>query len=216
MGNLTKSSPKFNHWLSKVERAGVKIERLEVLAEVSRDGKELFSSFVDTLMVTPEGERQPRCMLIRGESVMIVPWITCDGLDYTLMVEQRRPVEGLLSTEFAGGMMDLEVSDTQGVATKEANEELGLNLTRDQLFSLADEPVKVCTAALDEVVHFYSFNLEVTKAELADLEGRLTGHHGEGEHLKLKVVRLSEVHKIHNYSALAGLKLLEIKAGKVF
>jgi hypothetical protein len=96
-----------NDWKKDVEYTGTLISKIEILSVVTRAPEKIFSIFIDTGMITLEGERVSRCMLIRGKSVVIVPVIHCDiGDIYTLIVKQRRPVDGAFVTEFPGGMFN--------------------------------------------------------------------------------------------------------------
>ena len=50
--------------------------------------------------------------------------------------------------------------------------------------------------ASDEFLRFYLAKKEISKNLLNELEGKSTGLRNEGEFINLKIVKLSEVHKI--------------------
>ena len=203
-------SPIFQVWKKDVESTGTQISKIDVLSVISRSPGKLFSVFIDTEMITPEGERVPRCMLLRGKSVVIVPVVHCDdGETYTLMIKQRRPVDGSYVTEFPGGMCDSEDESPASLAIREIQEELGLSVKAEDLKPLQNEPIKVCTGMLDEQIYFFYFETNISQKELANFDGSLTGHHHDGEFLVVQVVKMSEVTENLNCSALVGIKLLE-------
>ena len=154
--NLVFQSPIFQVWKKDVESTGTQISKIDVLSVISRSPGKIFSVFIDTEMITPEGERVPRCMLLRGKSVVIVPVVHCDdGETYTLMIKQRRPVDGSFVTEFPGGMCDSEDESPASLAIREIQEELGILIKADDLKPLQNDPIKVCTGMLDEQIYFF-------------------------------------------------------------
>lgn len=217
MDELVTNSPKFKFWKQAVESTGTKITNLKVLAAISREAGKLFCALIDTKMVTPENETVPRCMLIRGDSVVIVPVIHCDdGEVYTLLVRQRRPADGKFADEFPGGLLDNGDEFPAAIAVQELAEELEMEISQEELIPLSPEPVKVCTALLDEKIHFYYFVKNFSKEELQQLDRRRTGHVHEGESLEIRVTPMNQVTGNYNLSALVGIKLLEKALGRQF
>ena len=209
-------SKQFQAWRQSVEASGTKIDELKILGAISRDEQTLFNAFIDCVMTTPEGDKVPRCMLIRGNSVVVVPVIYCAQNEvYTLMVRQRRPIDGDFAVEFPGGQMH-DVEDPVPVAVQEVNEELGLEVEETEMKPLSEKPVKVCSGMMDEFAYFYFFEKQFSKNQLQKHHNRLTGHNHDGEFLCVQVVQMKEVAKQLNFSALVGMKLLEKKLGKVF
>ncbi|MDP6583156.1 MAG: hypothetical protein QF535_00770, partial [Anaerolineales bacterium] len=93
---------KFKRWKHRVEANGNIIKNIDILATVSRNSSNFSLAFLDCLILTPEGVEIPRCIVIRGESIVVVPVLNCteDNETYTLMVEQRRIFDGGYSKEF--------------------------------------------------------------------------------------------------------------------
>jgi len=66
------------------------------------------------------------------------------------MVRQRRIGNGNLSLEFPAGMLDAEVDNPLGVATREFIEETGLGISASDLFPLFDKKLFSSVGASDE------------------------------------------------------------------
>jgi 8-oxo-dGTP pyrophosphatase MutT (NUDIX family) len=210
-------SPKFKRWKRQIDDSGTQIDKLEVLASISRQKGDLFCALIDTTMITPEGNSVPRCMLLRGMSVVVVPVFYCDdGEIYTLMVKQSRPVDGLFTFEFPGGILDKGNEAPIQIAALEVREELGLDIDETKLIPLNPEPISVCTALLDEKIHFFYFEKQCTKSFLDNLNHKKSGIAADGEFIQISVVPMREANKIYISSVLIGLKLLENILGHTF
>jgi len=211
---LVYNSQKFIDWKSSVESNGVIINNINLLSVITRDRKNLYSAFLDCNLTFPEGQTASRCILIKGGGVVIIPVLKCidDNETYTLLVKQRRIVDGDYSYEFPAGMIDDECQSPFKAAIKEAKEELGFDISSDELTLLNSKPVKICTAILDEKVFFYSLNKKVSREFLNEIENKSTGIKCEEEHINVKVKKMSELYEIYNSNILIGISLL-IKNG---
>ena len=215
--DLVLQSKQFQAWRQSVEASGTKIDELKILGAISRDEQTLFSAFVDCVMTTPEGNKVPRCLLLRGRSVVIVPVFYCEEEEvFTLMVQQRRPVDGEFALEFPGGLIEAKECEPIQVAVREIQEELDLHVIETEIKPLCEKPVKVCASMMDEMVHFFYFEKQCSISWLQSYQDRITGHHDDGEYLTVQIIRMTEVATLLNSSVLVGLKLLEKKFGRMF
>jgi len=217
LSEIVEYSYKFQEWKRRIENSGSSLKKVDILGYVSRNNKDLYTAFIDCLILTPEGIKIPRCVLITGDSVVIVPMLTCtdDGEIYTLMVEQRRVADGNNVVEFAAGGMELE-SDPKIVACLEIQEELLLTVSTTELIPLTNEPVQVVPSSLEGRMHFFSFEKEVSLSYLEEMNDRNSGCEEEKEYIRIKVCKMSEVVMANTPSALMGLKLLEHKLNRMF
>lgn len=210
--------PKYRRWKNRVEANGSVFKKIDILSIISRDQGSFYGAFLDCLLLTPEGFEIPRCVVIRGESAVIVPVLKCrdDGEVYTLMVEQRRIVDGDYSQEFPAGTVDSRVEDSRAMACQEIQEELDLVVLPQELILLAPEPVKISPDLTDDLAYFFYFEKEVSQKFLEEMEGRNTGCENDFEHIRVRVRKMSEVCDVFTASVLIGLKLLERALGEVF
>ena len=217
MTRIAHESYKLLNWKRRLSENGTTIKKLEVLGYVSRNGKDLYHAFVDCRLETPEGEEMPRCILITGDSVVIVPVLRCldNGEIYTLMVEQRRVADGSRTVEFAAGGMESE-SDPKIVACEEVREELNMEVSVGELHSLTVEPVQVVPSSLDGRMYFFYFQRDVSMAFLQEVDGLAAGLEEDREFISIKACKMSEVLAANTPTALMGLKLVEAKLQRVF
>ena len=99
MSQLVFDSPKFKNWKRNLESNGITIDQIEVIGEISRNGTSLFTALLDCQLMTPEGITMPRSVVLQGDGAIVIPVLNCveDQTVYTLMVEQRRVVDGSFS-----------------------------------------------------------------------------------------------------------------------
>jgi 8-oxo-dGTP pyrophosphatase MutT (NUDIX family) len=202
--------PHFHRWKKRLQEHGNILKNVETLATISRDDVHLLGAFLDCRILTPEGAEIPRCLFISGDSVEIVPVFICkeDGDIYTMMVEQRRIVDGGYVIEFPAGGVGGE-GNLKTVACQELQEELQLTVAPEELISLAEEPLKISPSWSSDLTYFFYFEREVSRDFLREMDNRNTGCHEEHEYLRIKVLKMSEAANIFTTSALVGVKLLE-------
>lgn len=206
---------KFKQWKKRVENNGIVINNVKVLGMIRRGSSNRI--FIDSELVTPEGRKMSRCVLISGESVIIVPVLKCheDNEIYTLMVEQRRIVDGAYSVEFPAGDLDLD-QDPITTACQEVREELNLNILPEELFPLMEQPIKINPSYSDVLAYFYYFERNVNLKFLEEIDGSDSGCRSENEYIKIRVRKMSHVSSIPTSSAIIGAKLLEKVLSRVF
>ena len=218
MSDIVLDNAHFQNWKRRLESNGVKIENLEVRSVISRDNASMYAAFLDCKIETPEKTSMPRCILIRGNSVVVIPVLTCldDNEKYTMLVQQRRIVDGAFCLEFPGGMLDEGVLDGAGMAAQEVAEELDMEIRAEELRALNSRPLYACESILDETVSFFYFEKQVSKAFLDSVDGKSTGCHEDHEYINVKVKRLSELSDIPSFAIVTGMSLLEKALGESF
>ena len=218
MTELVLHSLKFKRWKERIESSGNHILKVDILSVVSRQAGSFYAAFLDCLLLTPEGTRIPRCVVLRGESVLVIPVLRCTDDDtlYTLMVEQRCICDGSMHVGFPAGNADEMGADFAAMACGEIKEELGLDVEPADLVPLGEEGVFINPSITDDLVRFYYFTREVSSEWLAGIDSRSTGCHGEGEFIRVRVRKISDAAGMKTTSSLVGLRLLERALGVVF
>lgn len=207
------SSQKYLRWKERIENSGSVLEQVELLAVVSRLPGSWYAVFLDCRLRTPEGHLLPRCIAVRGESVAVIPVLTCieDGVVYTLMVEQRSICDGDVHIGFPAGNGDESEGDLRAMACRELQEELELEVEPDELQPLFEQGVSINPSLTDDLVYFYYFERTVSSDWLHAMEGLNTGHQADGEFIKVRVLPIREAFCLPTASTLIGLRLLEHK-----
>jgi 8-oxo-dGTP pyrophosphatase MutT (NUDIX family) len=207
----------FLRWKKRIEGHGNILKDVEILATISRDDVHWVGAFLDCRILTPEGAEIPRCVFLGSDAVAIVPVLTCkeDGETYTMMVEQRRIVDGGCVIEFPAGGVGGE-NNLKIVACRELKEELLLTVAPKELIPLAKKPLQVNPSSSGDLTYFFYFEREVSRNFLQEMDNRTAGCHEEHEYLQIKVMRMSEATNCLSVSALVGVKLLEMVLKRSF
>lgn len=195
-------------WLRRFNGSAARVVSTTLLATVVR-GRRTIALFVDAIIESERGDRMPRCMLLRGDSAIVIALLRVKdtGELYSLMVEQLRPVDGENTFEFVGGMIEAEETPRQ-CAVREVSEELGITIEENDLISLFSGPIRVCTAMLDERAYFFAFEKTVDTRFLKSLEGRAQGEQSDGECIRVRVVDFEFVERQPVFSAQVGAFLV--------
>lgn len=182
-----------------------------MLATISRKSNSVIYTFLDSEVFTPEGKKIPRCVLLGGDSVVIVPVLKCiDNNElYTMMIKQRRIIDGDFAIEFPAGSLENSDDDLIELALEETREELLLILNRKDIKPLAKGPLKINPAVEGNLVNYFYFEKNVSMKYLSKMDNRKTGKSSDNEYLQVKVLKMSEVADNLTSSALIGIKLLE-------
>ena len=148
--------------------------------------------------------------------------------EYVLLTCQPRIPAGSLSfLELPAGMLD-DHGSFAGAAAAEIKEETGLEIAEDELVDLTKlaasfspgpfdvvgpEPLQQAVypspGGSDEFIAMLYTRKKISRSEIEELKGKLTGLVEEGEKISLKVVRLADVWKecFRSGDALAALAL---------
>ena len=217
MSNLVFKDAHFQRWKQRVEKNGNTFINIDVIAAISRDNSNLFGAFLDCRILTSEGHEIPRCVLINDDSVVIVPVLYCEENDeiYTMMVEQRRIIDGGFAVEFPSGGVGRN-GDARSMACQEIKEELHISIQPEELIPLTADSIKINPSFSGDLVNFFYFKKYVSLAFLEDMDGRSTGCHEDFEYIRVRVYKMSEVADILTSSALIGVKLVERALNCVF
>lgn len=154
---LVLESSKCRRWRWQVESHGNQILQLDVMSAVSRRPGTWYIAFLDSLLLTPEGNRIARCLALRGESVMVVPLLRCidDDQLYTVMVEQRSICDGGLHTGFPAGNVD-DGKSFRVMVCQELMEETGLEISPNDQVELSED-VTLNSSLSDDLIYFSDF-----------------------------------------------------------
>ena len=142
---------------------------------------------------------------------------------HVLMTVQPRVAAGSLAfCELPAGMMDGQ-DEFAGQAAKEIKEELGMTIAASELKNLSElaglgpgdeglpEAMFPSPGACDEHITIFSHEKVVTRKQMDEFAGKLTGLRDEGEKITLKLVKLANVWRegARDGKTLAALALWE-------
>ncbi|KAH0423624.1 NUDIX domain-containing protein [Colletotrichum camelliae] len=159
------------------------------------------------------GETLPASVFLRGPSVamlvMLIPDDAPDERYVVLTVQPRVPAGSLSFVELPAGMVD-DSGSFAGAAAKEMKEECGIEIHEDELKCLSElagagraaegeeeeglaEAMFPSAGGCDEFITIYSHERRVSRGQLKEWSGKLTGLREEGEKITLKIVPMGEL-----------------------
>jgi ADP-sugar diphosphatase len=186
-------SPLFTTWAKKVESHGNVIKNVEIKSIITRGTNRIYSAFIDVELLTPEGQKLNRCILLRGPSVAVIPVLLFEDQEYILLTKQRRIIDGDYSFEVPAGAHDPSTGTPRENAALELEEETGLKVNPNDLIQINKTPLKVCESLLDETVHFFGYVKSCSLEELEELKTRSSGVHSDQEYIALALVPIAEL-----------------------
>jgi len=207
--SLVLNSKLFRKWREKFNSQNLSIASVKVKLVISRTLKDFYLAVLDVNLKKKYSSKTfPRCLVLRGDSVIIVPIIKCieDEKLYTILVEQFRIVDGGDSLEFPAGMIDYDIGIKKS-AVIECKEELGIDILEKDLIPLSNSAFKVCESLMDENVYIFAFKLNMQKEKILKFHGLKTGDIQQNEDINLKVLEFSEIKKIRSFSTFVAYHL---------
>lgn len=186
---------KIRHWHEHVIRSGCRINNISSLADVNKGNGDHLFSLMETEVISPEGNKLPRIVFIRGNATVVVPLlINADtGDERFLMVLQRRIGNGELNLEFPAGMLDHEDDDPVEIAVKELYEETGLQIEKNTLQPLSPKPLFSSSGASDEAIFYFGCTATVSTDEFESFKNRSCGNADENEHIAVSLIEKDAV-----------------------
>jgi ADP-sugar diphosphatase len=181
----------------------------------SGDKKRLGFVKFQAQIINDNGEHLPGAVFMRGGAVAMLLVLQPDdvpeddeGEKYVLLTVQPRIAAGSLSfAEIPAGMLD-DAGSFSGGAAKEIEEETGLVVKDEDLIDLTalafqnednaeklQKGVYTTPGACDEFVPIFLYQKRISREELDEFRGKLTGLRNEGEKITLKVVKLGDLWK---------------------
>jgi 8-oxo-dGTP pyrophosphatase MutT (NUDIX family) len=136
--------------------------------------------------LTSEPIPVPGLALIRGDSVAMLTFLHCNGVDYVVLTEQARaPIGETNYVEIPAGMSDAAEGKAGYAAAiaEELEEEVGLNLDRKTEFVDLGHMIP-SAGGCDERIKLYFSRVHCSKEALAYLDGKCGGVLSENEVVK--------------------------------
>ncbi len=187
--NAVLGSSLFKEWLNslspKFDVKAVRIDNVYKRGDVVRS-IEMVVSFLD------EGLEEQHRIRLFEPVVVILPIIFCEGKKYTLVVRQKRIATGQAHFyELPAGRMETPYVHVD--AARELREETGLKVDRSRIVELTNRPIYLSPGVSNESVRICFCEVELSRRELDEMDGRESGLESENEKTKVRVVDLSNL-----------------------
>lgn len=187
------SSKKFQNWIRNLKNNKIQLEEYKILHLVERKNGEVLFAFLEANMKTPDGQKLPPIVVLRGHFVAILPHLIASDSrnEYALLVKQRRVATGGYFYEFPAGMCD-EEENPQAVAIQELKEECGIEAHPEQLIQLNSEPIYSSPGLLDEGGYFFAIQLFLPENQILKLNHQHHGLHSDSEFITTKIINFAD------------------------
>lgn len=189
------NEPKIKKYFDALKSNNAQIESVEVLSKQFKKNDELLFAYLKINGSDSENNKLLPYIFIRGDAVVIVPiiHINDESQKYFLCVEQIRISDGSRHLEFPAGMLDENVDNPASVAVKELAEETGLKICESQLVALNNgKPLFTSPGACDEKIYYFKCDINLTKEEFTELNGKLLKNDNENENITIKICTKDE------------------------
>ena len=209
-----RQSTPFREWLQKVDRANFVLRKVHFQSvDHKPSGAVLFVKFVCDCK-RPDGNEINSITLARGGAVAILLVLNCAGKKYVVLTRQARLATGqYLFTEVPAGMLDGS-GDFAGVAALELEEELGIVINSSELTDLTklagqQDGFFLSPGVCEETVRIFYKEMDVTQAEMAEMEGRIAGVKKENEVIVLAIEPLEQLWRHNDAKTMLSYLLYE-------
>ncbi|KFK31944.1 hypothetical protein AALP_AA6G180200, partial [Arabis alpina] len=134
----------FKNWLKNLEseKGGILSDGSMTLKQVLIQGVDMFGKRIGFLKFKADildketGQKVPGIVFARGPAVAVLILLESDGETYAVLTEQVRVPTGKIVLELPAGMLDDDEGDFVGTAVREVEEEIGINLKKENMVDL--------------------------------------------------------------------------------
>jgi ADP-sugar diphosphatase len=172
---------------------------------------------IDPYMFDAEGTRMNAAAQLRGNAVVLIPYIVCEGdptsEPKTAVVQQPRVAVGDFAfTGPCAGMVDDE-GNFVAVMKKEIEQELGMTIDAKDLvdltaaFTTGNQLIYPSEGGCDEGLRYFLWHAKMTSAQLDSYHNKHTGLHSEGEKTVVKIVDFDSLWHMQDSKAVIGYLL---------
>lgn len=146
-----------------------------------------------------QGKPVPGIALLTGGTIVLLVILSCEDVDYVVLVEQTRSAIGSPAfLELPAGMVDNHTFG--GAAAKEIKEETGLEFQEEEMVDLTvllygdnDPYIYFSPGRTDEEGKVYHVRRTITRDEMSRVRGRIAGNLEEHERTFVHLVPFKQV-----------------------
>ncbi|HSX02070.1 MAG TPA: NUDIX hydrolase [Candidatus Saccharimonadia bacterium] len=196
---VIRESPLFRDWVTRNERSGARVERVEVRSAVIEPTTSAITQLdLQATVRDPEGHTKQDSFTLRSDTVDVVALLRDekDQLHCVFVKQYRLAVGAYVISNVAGGIEPGETPEQ--AAQREVREEVrrrlpwGLPQPLNRWCCGAPGPFHVSPGSTSENVHYLAIQAQATRAEIEALHGATAGLVAEGEHITVHVVPAAE------------------------
>lgn len=216
----------FKNWLRNLESEnGILADGTMTLKQVIIQGVDMFGTRIGFLKFKADildketGHKVPGIVFARGPAVAVLILLESDdGETYAVLTEQVRVPTGKVVLELPAGMLDDDEGDFVGTAVREVEEEIGINLKKEDMVDLTafldpstGHRIFPSPGGCDEEMSVFLYRLRVEQETIRQLQGKETGLREHGEFIKVRLLPYRELwRKTADAKVLTSIGLYEM------
>lgn len=211
--NIATAAKPFTDWLAQIDRKRFNVRNVHIQS-VDMFGPRVGFIKFKADVADSQGRALPGIIFARGGAVAVLAVLVCEGKAHAVVTVQPRLATGDFEfVETCAGMLDGS-GNFAGVAAKELKEELHIELAPGELVDLGalagfKNGIYLTPGGSEETMRFFAFCREVSRTELDDINGRLTGALDEGEQITLKLVNIDDLAAIPDAKTIIAHSLYQ-------
>ncbi|MEZ0538319.1 NUDIX hydrolase [Fibrella arboris] len=192
-------APKFKFWKKQLELNGLTIHKISDHFIRRRHNGEVLFAMLTVDADTPEGDKIPPVCFLKGHAASVLVCLIDDktGEKFVVLVRQRRISDGSQTYEHPAGMVDVD-DDPTDTAAREVGEEIGLQITPDELTKLNPRLWYPSTGTSDEAMHYYFVEKTMSRDEIMRFHLQKMDSESELERITSVIATIPEAHKLVN------------------
>ncbi len=192
-------APKFKFWKQQLEQNGLIINDIEEHFVRRRHNGEVLFALLTLDATTPEGDKIPPVCFLKGHAVSVLVCLIDEQTTekFVVLVRQRRISDGSQTYEHPAGMVDADDNPAE-VAAREIGEEIGLEISPDELTKLNNRLFYPSTGTSDEAMHYYFVEKHLSHADIQAFQDKNMGVSSEFERITTVVTTLPDAHRLIN------------------
>lgn len=192
-------APKFKFWKKQLELNGLTIHKISDHFIRRRHNGEVLFAMLTVDADTPEGDKIPPVCFLKGHAASVLVCLIDEktGEKFVVLVRQRRISDGSQTYEHPAGMVDVD-DDPTDTAAREVGEEIGLQITPDELTKLNPRLWYPSTGTSDEAMHYYFVEKTMPRDEIMRFHLQKMDSESELERITSVIATIPEAHKLVN------------------
>jgi len=192
-------APKFKFWKKQLELNGLTIHKISDHFIRRRHNGEVLFAMLTVDADTPEGDKIPPVCFLKGHAASVLVCLIDEQTDekFVVLVRQRRISDGSQTYEHPAGMVDVD-DDPTDTAAREVGEEIGLQITPDELTKLNPRLWYPSTGTSDEAMHYYFVEKTMPRDEIMRFHLKKMDSESELERITSVIATIPEAHKLVN------------------
>ena len=186
-------------WFEQSKKNKTKVLNYKLLSHIRRKDSDFTIATID-FSLKHKNIIYKRAIQFEGISGVIIPILYFKKEKYTVLVNQFRAPLSKFHYEFPSGK--IKANEQIKSVLQEIEEELNITLKKKEIKKINKKPIYLLPANNFSKVFFYFFKKKINLNFFKKYANLETGNKKEGEYIKLKIVKFSDLKKFSNSASI--------------